>query len=414
MTRWPILALVTVAHGLGALSVLAVAPLAPFLLDALQLTRAQVGWFLSAVYLGGVLMALPAGWLTDRLGVRAMLGLGQLVIGTGVILAALGSSLPACLAALVFAGFGFSVLNPSTGKAVLEWFPARRRGVAMGIKQTGLTLGGLAGALSLPPLALAFGWRYALGAAGVLSLVSAGLVAIVYRSPAVTELTATAARPRLGEIGVFLKRPGVIVVFVSGFALSIAQSSVLAYLALYTRETFAVSAVAAGQFLALAQVGGTSSRLAWGAISDRLFGSRRRPGVVINALMAAGAYAALALGAWLPTPLVIPLAVIAGAGAFGWVGLYFALVAEIGGARYAGLLTGVAVAFAWSGVLVGPPGFGALLQATGTYATPWLVLAAISLAVAVTLPRPRPLVQRDERTAAPETVVPVRLTETAE
>jgi hypothetical protein len=46
MSRPPILSLVTLAHGLGALSVLAVAPLAPFLLQALRLTRAQVGWFL--------------------------------------------------------------------------------------------------------------------------------------------------------------------------------------------------------------------------------------------------------------------------------------------------------------------------------------------------------------------------------
>src|SRR2546430_3432131 len=170
MSRWAVLVLITLAHALGALAVLAVAPLAPFLLDALHLSRAQVGWFLPAVYLGGVLMSLPAGWLTDRLGVRATLGLGQLVIGLGVMLAALGSNLAACLAALVFAGFGFSVLNPSTGKAVLEWFPARRRGVAMGIKQTGLTLGGLAGALVLPPLALRAGRPAARAAGGGLAL----------------------------------------------------------------------------------------------------------------------------------------------------------------------------------------------------------------------------------------------------
>jgi MFS family permease len=91
----------------------------------------------------------------------------------------------------------------------------------------------------------------------------------------------------------------------------------------------------------------------------------------------------------------VPLAIVAGAGAFGWVGLYFALVAEIGGARYAGLLTGVAVAFAWSGVLVGPPMFGLLLGATGSYAWPWLALAIIATVVAVTLPQLRPLVQRE-------------------
>jgi cyanate permease len=51
--------------------------------------------------------------------------------------------------------------------------------------------------------------------------------------------------------------------------------------------------------------------------------------------------------------------------------------------------------FAWSGVLVGPPLFGLVLEATGTYTAPWLLLAAIAVGVALALPRPQPLVQRD-------------------
>jgi len=395
MSRWAVLVLVTLAHALGALAVLSVAPLSPFLLDALHLSRTQVGLLLPAVYLGGVLMSLPAGWLTDRLGVRVTLGVGQAVIGVLVLVAALAGSLTTLLACLVLAGFGFSVLNPSTGRAVLEWFPPRGRGLAMGIKQTGLTLGGLVGALALPPLALVAGWRAALAAGGALALVSAAVTLVAYRTPAARSDAAPAPGPRLGELRVFLRRPGVIVVFLSGLALSVAQSSVLAHLAIYARETFALSPVAAGQMLALAQAGGTASRLAWGAISDRFFGGRRRPGVVVNALIGAGAYVLLALGDRLPVEGLVPLALVAGVGAFGWVGLYFALVAEIGGARYAGLLTGVAVAFAWSGVLVGPPVFGLLVDRTGSYTWPWLALAAIGLGVAATLPRPAPLVQRE-------------------
>jgi len=395
MSRWAILPVVTTAFGLGALSVLSVAPLAPFLLESLSLSRVQVGLLLPAVYLGGVLMALPAGWLTDRLGVRLTLALGQAIIGVMVMAAATARSLPSFLACLMLGGFGFSVLNPSTSKAVIEWFPPRQRGVAMGIKQTGLTLAGLVGALSLPALALALGWRRALMLAGAASLLSAVLVALVYRTPRAAGRTVPTEWPRVRELSMFLRRRGVLVVFACGFALSTAQSSVLGYLALYAKETFAMSAVAAGQFLALSQVGGTAARLVWGVISDRFFGGRRRPGVVLNALMAAGAYALFALGDRLPVALAIALAVVAGAGAFGWVGLYFALVAEIGGARYAGLLTGVAVAFAWSGVLVGPPLFGVLLETTGGYTVPWLALSAIGLAVALTLPRPSPLVQRD-------------------
>jgi len=385
---------VTLAHGLGALTALAVAPLTPFLLESLALSRAQVGLFLPAVYLGGVLMALPAGWLTDRLGVRLALGLGQLLVGAMITLAAWSPDLPVLLTLLVLGGFGFSVLNPATGKAVVEWFPPRERGTAIGIKQTGLTLGGLAAALVLPPVALAWSWRHALSVAGALSVVSAVLVAILYRRSPTDPTTPVVDRPELAALGAFLRRPPILVVFGCGLALSIAQSSLLAYLVLYAKDTFAVSAVTAAQFLALAQVGGTVSRVVWGVTSDRSFGGRRRPGVVVTAAIGAASYAALAFGHLLPLWLMVPLAFVAGVGAFGWVGLYFALVAEIGGPRYAGLLTGAATACSWSGTLIGPLIFGVVLEATGGYTLPWLILTATALAVVVTLPRLSPLVQR--------------------
>jgi len=108
----------------------------------------------------------------------------------------------------------------------------------------------------------------------------------------------------------------------------------------------------------------------------------------------AAAYVGFALGDWLPLGGAVVLAFVAGIGAFGWVGLYFALVAEIGGARSAGLLTGLATVFAWSGVLVGPPLFGWVLALTDSYRLPWLILTAVALTVAAVLPRLRPLVDR--------------------
>src|SRR5207244_12744903 len=61
------------------------------------------------------------------------------------------------------------------------------------------TLGGLAGALALPPLALAAGWRAALVAGGALALVSSAVTLLVYRSPAGATSAAAAAWPRSEE-----------------------------------------------------------------------------------------------------------------------------------------------------------------------------------------------------------------------
>ncbi len=160
--------------------------------------------------------------------------------------------------------------------------------------------------------------------------------------------------PRLAELATLMRRPGVLVLFTCGFALAI------------------------GQALALAQVGGAVSRLGWGfAFGDRL-----------------------------PWSFALLLALVAGVGASGWVGLYLTLVAEIGGARHGGLLTGVAVMFTWSGVLVGPMMFGLGLDAVGGYAVPWLLLAMIAAAYAVSLGRLRRLVQRGAVPEPTETTAP--------
>jgi sugar phosphate permease len=388
------LLLVTLAHALGAFSALAVAPLAPFLLDALELSRGQVGLLLPAAYFGGVVMSLPAGWLTDRAGVRATLAGGLGLIGTMVALAARVESIGALLGCLVLGGFGFSVLNPATGRAVIDWFAPRKRGVAMGIKQTGLTLGGVLGALVLPPVAAAHSWRDALSLAGAIALSCGLLVALAYRPAASHAAGAPLAPARLREVPFFFQRRGVVLVLVCGLALSMTQSSLLGYLALYGRESLRLSSVEAARLLAFAQAGGAVARFGWGIVSDRFHDSRRRPGIVASAALACLSFAALALAPAFPPAAVALLAAAAGMAAFGWVGLYFTLVAEIGGARYAGLLTGVAVMFSWSGVLVGPPLFGAVLQTTGHWTVPWLLLAAIGLGVAIVLPRPAQLVQR--------------------
>lgn len=373
---------------------LAVAPLAPLLRDALGLSRAQVGLFLPAVYLGGVLMSLPAGWLTDHLGVRTTLTGGLALTGLMVGAAAWAPTLPLTLGGFFLAGLGFAVVNPTTGKAIIERFPTRERGLAMGVKQTGLTLGGVAAALSLPAIGLDRGWRAALTVAAAASLAGAAVVLLGYRSRPGTPPALAADRPRLLELAPFLRRPPFLVLLASGFALSINQSSLLAYFALFARESQGLGVVAAGGLLALAQTGGTLARLAWGVVSDRLFGGRRRPGLVLNATVGAAMSLLFASGLQLPGPAASIAAVLAGAGAFGWVGLYLALAAEVGGPRHAGLLTGIAVACAWSGVLVGPPLFGGLLEATGGYRWPWLLLAATGLAAATALHRIPPLVRR--------------------
>ena len=76
------------------------------------------------------------------------------------------------LGILFLAGLGWAVVNPTTGKAILERFPARERSFAMGVEADGgLTVGGIAAlAVRCRPSRWPPAWRHALTVAALASL----------------------------------------------------------------------------------------------------------------------------------------------------------------------------------------------------------------------------------------------------
>jgi len=159
--RWAVLALIMAAQTMANVGPLGIPSIVPLIREGLDLSVAQAGSFLSAYYIGPVLMSLPAGWLADRWGVRGTMILGQALIAIGLGAVAVAPSFSFMIVILVLAGAGYGVLNPTTTKAGMAWFPPRQRATVVGLKQVGLPAGGAVGALVMPPLALAFGWRTA-------------------------------------------------------------------------------------------------------------------------------------------------------------------------------------------------------------------------------------------------------------
>ncbi|MEK7371318.1 MAG: MFS transporter [candidate division NC10 bacterium] len=364
---------------------LGVSPLSPRLLEAFALSRLEVGLLLPAAYIGGLVFALPGGYLADRVGVRAAFVGGLLITGGPLVGAALAPSFPAFLGFLVVAGIGWSLVNPALARVILVLFAPRERGIAMGIKQMGLTLGGIASALVLPALAGAAGWRVAVG----LCAAVVGLGALIAWA-VLSGFAAPAGAPDGGSSGGasawwWLGRPGLLVLFGAGLVLGMVQSAFLGYFPLFAVQGQGFTVVAAGGLLAAAQTGGALARLGLGAASDRWHARGRPPWLAATAAVSAMAFAVYA--GW-PTGSPVAatvLAVGAGVGALGWVGLYLVLVAEVGGAHRAGLLTGVGMAFIILGILIGAPAFGAILEASDSWAAAWGSLAVLSAVAALAL-----------------------------
>ena len=376
--RWALLAVLTFLYGVGAFALLGVSPLSPFLLEGFRLTRLQVGLLIPAVYVGGLVLSVPAGRLADRFGLRVCLAGGLCLGGLVLLAAAVTPTFAAFLACLVIAGAGWSIVNPALGSAIVELFPVRERGIAMGIKQMGQTGGGIVAALVLPAVAERWGWRGAVMLCGAAVVLLTGLgwrpMALL---PARQSPRAPAA-PASESAWWWLSHPAIVVFFGGGLGLGMAQSAFLSYLPLFATQALGLSGVGAGALLGVAQTGGAVARLGLGAASDAWLGGRRTPFLVLTAVLTGASFL---LFAWSPgaSPGFAWLVVfLAGVGALGWTGLYMLASAELGGPERAGLMTGVGVAFIIAGILLGGPLFGLVLEASDSYAIAWLAFAIMA------------------------------------
>ena len=394
--RWPLLTVLTWSYGLGAFGVLGVSPLSPALMQGLGLTRFEVAFIVPSIYVGGLFFSLPGGHLVDRLGVRPTL-LGALAVsGVGLLVSGVAPHFLPFLLGLMVAGCGWSVVNPVLGKAIVDLFPLRERGIAMGIKQMGLTVGGSISALVLPPIAARWGWRAAMVAcAAAVSFPVVGAwraLAPMAHAPQRHERAVTTAVSWW-----WMKRPPLLVLFAAGTVLGMMQSAVLAYLPIFSVQALGFTPVGAGVLVAASQAGGAVARLGLGAASDRWASGRRPPWLVLTSALAGVIFVVYA---WLPAtdPLAAGLlAFVAGVGAYGWVGIYFVIAAEAGGAAHSGLLSGVSFAAIVLGLLTGAPIFGAVLEAFDSYGAAWTVFAVAAGLVAVVIAAYGAAIHRESR-----------------
>jgi predicted MFS family arabinose efflux permease len=378
--RFVVLALILGVQTATNVGVLGLPSLAPLIRADLGLTRQEAGSFISAFYVGGVLTSLPAGWLADRVGVRWTLLGGQALVAGGFLAMMFAPSYPSLLVAVLLAGLAYGAVNPSSTKGVLVWFPPRSRATVVGLKQAGFPLGGALGAMLLPPLAGGLGWRGALGVAAGLIGLSAVAAGLGYRDPPPAEDGPGIAAPGRPRIGAVLRSRPIWLVSLATLCFTAVQISWISYLPLYLAEAAGLSAVAAGAVLGQAQVGGIVGRVAFGMVSDRLFGGRRTVVLVLAGAATAGLCLATAgLGAGTPAAVLTLVAIGFGLTGIGWNGVHHTLLAELAGLESAATAVGLCLAVSSVGVMVGAPLFGLAADRLRDYDWGWYSLAAAML-----------------------------------
>jgi sugar phosphate permease len=315
----------TVSVGLPAL--------APALRDDYRLSLGETGVVLGAVGIGMLLTLLPWGLVADRFGERAVIAFGLAAAGVSLVFTAETHTYAGLVGWLIVAGaFGASV-NAASGRVVMGWFDEHERGLALGIRQTAIPIGGGAAALSLPWIAHAHGTRGAFfalaGACAVGALVAALLVREPRRRPA-AELSPDVRGP-IRDTRMWLLAGG------SSLYL-FAQMALTSFCVLFLHEYRGMSATSAAGVLAAINVVGIAARIEAGRLSDRLR-ARLAPLRLIGALLAV-TMALVTVLVDAPLWVLVPAIVVAGVVSISWNGLSFTAAAETAGLARSGAALG--------------------------------------------------------------------------
>lgn len=357
---------------------LTIPPLIPFIQPELKLNYTQVGSIMTFLYLGATVMSLPAGWLTDRLGVRKMIVLSQLFMGffAGGF-SFIGNYFLALFLAFMM-GLGYGMINPPTTIGIMVLVNKENRGLAMSVKQTGVPIGSAIAAAILPPLAVHFSWRFSFAFAGGIVILAGLFSHILYQQHEEEILSSHFNSKKTSPVhgGKIYQNKNIIFLGIGGAFCSLVQIALVTYIILYLKEVKKFDLILASFSLTLVNIGGVLGRVFWGMVSDWFFKGSRK--VVLKIIVSLIFLVSLILGLNIPLPLTILIIVlfIFGFSAIGWNGVYHAFVGESSDKEVAGRAIGLSMTITFIGNLSGPILFGKILDVTGSYSMGWYLFCA--------------------------------------
>jgi MFS family permease len=261
------------------------------LMATFRTSAAGLGGLSSVYYYVYGAMQVPSGLLADRWGPGRTVTAGALVIAAGTFAFALAPTFGWALAGRAVASLGLASVLICALKVQAAWFsPAAFATLTGLLAGTAGNLGALTAGAPLAYVAAALGWRGPFVAVGLLTL-ALGVVAWALLGE---EAAAPARRPTAGRAG-----PGALARL--GAALSnpalwpalgckaAFDATHFAFMALwgvpYFAQVYGLPRAEAALLVSAAILGFIPGAPVWGALADRLLGSRRRPLLIGSALL---------------------------------------------------------------------------------------------------------------------------------
>ena len=151
----------------------------PLLGDAqVGLGPAEIGVAFTTMAFVNFGTVIPAGWLADRYGRKALMLPGGIITALGLVMFLFSTNFPLFLLASVVLGIGVGAVGPSPAAFVADAAPDGGRGLAIGLFRTFGDIGGMVGPILLGWLVDVGAFDWAMHTNAALVLISAAAVAL--------------------------------------------------------------------------------------------------------------------------------------------------------------------------------------------------------------------------------------------
>jgi MFS family permease len=375
--KYRVLGLMTTAQAGASVIQQSLGVLAPFLIADFALTKAAYGTIFTVMFIGSTCFTAFSGALTDQIGERRMVLYSGSVMAIALLSAAAWQNFAWLVGSMFLFGAGYAAATPAGGRAILAWFD-RDRGFAMGIRQTGVPIGGMLGALLLPFVAAHLGgYRASLAVAALFVLTPAIVTFAIYRESFAERPPPQRKRDIARGMATLARDPRLIAVTIPCMVLVNAQLAMNGYFTITAIQTLGIAPALASLLFAIAFGAAMIARLFWGWVSDRFL----RDHIALLGMLCLMASAALFVVASLHTgsiAVLVPVALVLGFTVAGWNGVMAAALAEIGGANRAGSALGLTLTAVFATSAVGPLVFGSIADHR-SLAAGWLLTACVTL-----------------------------------
>ncbi|MGX5436388.1 MFS transporter [Bacillus thuringiensis] len=386
--KWVMLILATVAQTTATLITYGVGAFALFWKEEYALTNTEGGLLVSVVNIGPLFCMLFVGRLLDQYNEKLLISISSFLLGGSFLLTNMVNGFNGLLFVLLLVGTFYSVSQPGGSKVIMKWFRKENRGLAIGIRQAGIPIGGTLAGVLIPFLTIKYNMAYAVNSIACICIIGGFLFFIFYKEPYIQEKVKQ-ERIKLSfwmQLKEVMCKKELYAIYITGICMISLQMVLVGHFIKFLVTEQSITPILAGKVFSVMFFSGMVGRGILAATSDLFYKGNRRTPLFITVCISIFFILILVMSIHTITNVLYGVSALLGFFSIGWFSLFIAEVSESASEESVGMTVSFALTLNQIAIIVAPALFGYIVDKKGyTYA--WLCIVVLLTISAVSLYR---------------------------